>query len=69
MQNRIKECTDYETWIRDDLVELLKEIKKKMYDPERAKYEYATLTESLTLNKRTTKILQTIWRDLNKLET
>ena len=47
MQNRIEESKDFESVIRDDPLELLKEIKKKMYDPARAKYEYVTLTESL----------------------
>ena len=48
MQNRIEESKDFESIIRDDPLELLKEIKKKMYDPARAKYEYVTLTESLS---------------------
>jgi len=47
MQSRIEECTDFETVIRDNPRVLLNEIKKKMYDPARAKYEFATLTESL----------------------
>ena len=47
MQTRIEECTDFETNIRDNPRVLLNEIKRKMYDPARSKYEYATLTESL----------------------
>ena len=47
MQSRIEEYVDFETKIRDNPRLLLEEIKKKMYDPARAKYEYATLTESL----------------------
>ena len=47
MQNRIEETKDFETIIRDDLIKLLEEIKKKMYNPARAKYKYVTLTESL----------------------
>ena len=35
------------TFASDDPIELLKEIKSKMYDPAHAKYEYATLTESI----------------------
>ena len=46
MQNRIKETPDFETRIRDDPLELLQEIKKKMYDPARSKYKYATLCKS-----------------------
>ena len=34
-------------YILDDLIKLLKEVKIKMYDPTRAKYEYTTLTELL----------------------
>ena len=33
--------------MRDDPIELLKEIKRKMYDPKVAKYGYASLTGSL----------------------
>jgi hypothetical protein len=47
MQNRIEEISDYETRVRDNPFELLAEIKRKMYDPARAKYEFVTLTESL----------------------
>ena len=47
MQTRIEECTDFETYIRDNPRVLLNEIKRKMYDPARSKYEYAFLTESL----------------------
>ena len=46
MQNRIKESPDFETNIRNDPIALLREIKEKMYDPARAKYEYVSLTES-----------------------
>ena len=48
MQNRIEESKDFESIIREDPLELLKEIKKKMYDPARTKYEYVTLTESFS---------------------
>ena len=47
MQNRIEETPNFEADIRDDPLMLLREIKKKMYDPARAKYEFVTLTESL----------------------
>lgn len=47
MQNRIEESPEFESRIRDEPLELLKEIKAKMYDPARARYEMVTLTESL----------------------
>ena len=47
MQNRIEEVKDFELRIRNDPLELLKEIKTKMYDPARAKYEYVLITETL----------------------
>src|SRR5210317_821031 len=47
IQNRIEESRDFEDEIRDDPLRLLEEIKMKMYDPARAKYEYVTLTQSL----------------------
>ena len=47
MQNCIEETPGFETRIRDDPLELLQEIKKKMYNPARSKYEYATLCKSL----------------------
>ena len=47
MQNRIEETTNFEDEIRDDPIELLKSIKKKMCDPARAKYAFASMTESL----------------------
>ena len=40
IQNRIEEVKDFESRIRNDPLELLKEIKTKMYDLARAKYEY-----------------------------
>jgi hypothetical protein len=47
MQNRIEEHPDFESTIRDDPIELLEKIKVLMYDPIRAKYPYASLTEAL----------------------
>jgi hypothetical protein len=47
MQNHIEEDVTFEAEIRDNLFKLLSEIKKKMYDLACAKYEYATLMESL----------------------
>ena len=47
MQNRIEEHRDFETTVRDNPIELLKAIKTLMYDPSRAKYGYASLTEAL----------------------
>ena len=48
MQNRIEEHPDFESTIQDDPIELLKAIKILMHDPIRAKYPYASLTESVT---------------------
>jgi Reverse transcriptase (RNA-dependent DNA polymerase) len=47
MQNRVEEDTNFETTIRDDPIELLKAIKPLMHDPARAKYPFASLTESI----------------------
>ncbi len=47
MVNKIEEVPDFESRIRNDPVELLKEIRSKMYDPARAKYEFVSLTETL----------------------
>ena len=47
MQNRIEEVKDFESRIRNDPLELLKEIKTKMYDPARAKYEYVMITRDI----------------------
>ena len=47
MHGRIEESTEYETLILDNLIKLLKEFRKKMYNVARAKYQYTTLTESL----------------------
>jgi len=47
MQSRIEESRDFEDKIRDNPLRLLEEIKRKMYDPARAKYKYVTLAESL----------------------
>ena len=48
MQNRIEEISDFETRVRNDPLELLREIKMKMYDPARAKYEFVSLTKFIT---------------------
>ena len=48
MKSRITVMADYETRILNDPIILLKEIKKKMYDPARAKYEYISLTECVS---------------------
>ena len=48
MQHRIEETGYFETTIRNDPFKLLEEIKTKMYDPARAKYEYISLTETLS---------------------
>src|SRR5210317_2119987 len=45
LQNRIMEAGNYEAEIEDRLYKLLQEISSKMYDPARAKYEYASITE------------------------
>ena len=47
MQNRVEEASDFEIRIRNDPLELLREVKTKMYDPARAKYEFVALTESI----------------------
>ena len=47
MQHKIEETSDFEIIIRDDLLELLKEIKTKMYTVQKSKYDYVTLTETL----------------------
>ena len=47
MQNIIEEHLDFETKVRDDPIELLKAIKTLMYNPSRANYGYASLTEAL----------------------
>jgi hypothetical protein len=49
MQNCIEEIADYETRIYNDPEELMDEIKKKMYNPARAKYEYITLMEAIKI--------------------
>ena len=56
MQSRIEEIGDFETRIRNDPLVLLSEIKQKMYDPARAKYEYVSLTESLSRILNTTQL-------------
>src|SRR5210317_813342 len=45
---------NYETEIKDKPYQLLQEISSKMYDPARAKYEYASITErfKMVLNTR-----------------
>ena len=45
VQVAIKEMSDYETRIRDEPLELLKEIESLMHTPERAKYPPLTLVE------------------------
>ena len=62
IQNRITESEDFKSKIRDNPIELLRAIRKKMYDPERAKYEWAVLTESLE------RILGTRQQDMESLE-
>ena len=47
MQNRIEESTDFESKIRNDLIELLKMIKIIMHYPARAKYPYASLSKHI----------------------
>ena len=47
MQNCIEEVKDFELRIRNDPLELLKEIKMKMYDLARAKYKYILITETV----------------------
>lgn len=54
IQNRIGESAVFESKIQDDPIELLNQIKKKMYDPARGNYEYVILTESLKRIFKTT---------------
>ena len=47
MQNRIEEHTEYERKIKNNPIELLLAIRKLMYEPTRAKYCFASLTNGL----------------------
>ena len=47
IQVRVQGHTTYNS-IRDDPIGLLKLIKQMMYDPERAKYGYASIKEALS---------------------
>ena len=47
MQSRVEQYPDFESKIQDDPIELLKAIKILVHDTVRAKYPYASLTETL----------------------
>lgn len=47
MKTRIEEIKDFHKRVQDDPIELLKEIKKKMYNPVKQTWEYITLTDML----------------------
>ena len=47
MQTRIESDSDFESKIKNNPFELLKAIKKKMYDPSKTKYPLATFTDHL----------------------
>ena len=47
MQNRVNEHPDFDTTIKNNPVELLKAIKLLMHDPVRARYAYASLTDTI----------------------
>ena len=46
IQARIRESSNYESKIQNNLIELMKAIKELMHSPIRAKYAFATLTDA-----------------------
>ena len=48
MKSRLEEMSNFDSEIRDNPFKLLDATKDKMHDPARAKYAYASLTESMT---------------------
>ena len=48
MKSRVEEHPSFASTVQDDPIELLKLIQTLMHDPQRAKYPYATLTDSFT---------------------
>ena len=47
MRNRIEQHPDFDTKIKNNPIELLKAIKQLMHDPVRARYPFASLTETM----------------------
>ena len=47
MQSQVEEKSDYKTEVRDKPVELMLRVKKYMYVPTRAKYEFKGLLETM----------------------
>ena len=47
IKERIEAHPDFENTIQDNPIELLKYIKVLMHDPVRARYPYASLTDTL----------------------
>ena len=48
MQIAVKELPEYESWIRDNPVELLKEVEKLSHVPRKAQYPVLALLEALS---------------------